>query len=125
MNPDTYKNQWSATQNGTYWAAAKLLERQALAQQKGIISPALGLDTTTTTAKKVTPSKKRHSDASDGPPKKLRKPTKVASQGMESYMLKVQAVSLPEDCYVFDSCPQVIEKIKEFLKREGVSKGKQ
>jgi hypothetical protein len=27
MNPKTYKDQWSATQNGTYWAAARLLER--------------------------------------------------------------------------------------------------
>jgi hypothetical protein len=27
MNPATYKGQWSATQNGTYWAAARLLAK--------------------------------------------------------------------------------------------------
>ena len=29
MDPGTYKNQWSACQNGTYWAAAKLLAEVA------------------------------------------------------------------------------------------------
>lgn len=27
MNPKAYKDQWSAVQNGTYWAAARLLEQ--------------------------------------------------------------------------------------------------
>ena len=28
MNPKTYKDTWSATQNGTYWAAARFLEAE-------------------------------------------------------------------------------------------------
>ena len=28
MNPGNYKNQWNATQNGTYWAAARFLEKE-------------------------------------------------------------------------------------------------
>jgi hypothetical protein len=35
MNPKTYKYQWSAIQNGTYWAAAKFLEAERQAKACG------------------------------------------------------------------------------------------
>jgi hypothetical protein len=35
MHPKTYKDQWSATQNGTYWAAAKFLEAERQAKACG------------------------------------------------------------------------------------------
>ncbi|KAL7543797.1 hypothetical protein ACHAXR_013111 [Thalassiosira sp. AJA248-18] len=34
MNPKTYKEQWSATQNGTYWAAARLLAKVKYENEK-------------------------------------------------------------------------------------------
>ena len=115
MNPRTYKNQWSATQNGTYWAAAKLLEKRAYEQKQAKKQ-----------AKATAAAKKRKttaSDASNSPTKKAKPTPKTTTKDMEAYMQKVQATALPVDgTAVYDSCPQVIQKINEFLKRDGVSK---
>jgi len=54
MNPKTYKDQWSATSNRTYWAGAKLLAR--LEHEKEIAKR---------TTKKVTGGKRKLGDAVD------------------------------------------------------------
>jgi hypothetical protein len=54
MNPMTYKDQWSATSNGTYWAGAKLLAR--LEHEKEIAKR---------TTKKVTGGKRKSGDVAD------------------------------------------------------------
>ena len=115
MNPKYYKDQWSAVQNGTYWAAARLLEQHKHEQKL---------------AKKASGNKKRKSDENGTAATASKKP-KVARSEMEAYMAKVNATELPqgEDGYgglgkVYDSCPQVVKKVKEFLAREGVTKGK-
>ena len=111
MNPKSYKNQWSATQNGTYWAAARLLERRAYEKKHAKKRQA----SVAKAAAAAPPTKKRKSTgrkSSDGAPAKQRP---VTSSKMESYMSHVQLVTLPEDSKVFDSCQEVIAKIKEFL----------
>jgi len=105
MNPKTYKDQWSATQNSTYWSAARLLEKHKFEQKM--------------TKKK----RKRDDDAASvgGPPKKSKA---MAKAEMDLYIEQVLATftSQDEPEFVYDSCPEVIKKIKEFLNRDGVTK---
>ena len=130
MNPKTYKDQWSAVQNGTYWSAARFLEQnkyeQKIAKKTNAAAAAAG-------------SKKRKSSSNDennvnsanadvATTKKSKTETK---KEVESYMERVMATTLPHGTggrgplactRVYDGCPETVKKIKDFYKREGVTK---
>ena len=97
MNPKTYKNQWSAAQNGTYWAAAKLLaqEKHAAKQQAG--------------------KKRKPAAAADAGASGVVKKAKTESRAdAEAWLHKVMA-GTNATTVVYDSCPEVVKKIKQCL----------
>lgn len=144
MNPKTYKNQWSATSNSTYDAAARLLEevqydkeqakkaekeKNKLAKKrKAFVAIATIVDdegskkvkagksnlktSTTTTATVVTTKNKT--------------PTKSKPQLKQEMYDLIQRINAVEDISikdgVYDTCAQVVKKIKAFLAREGMNK---
>ena len=110
----TYKNQWSATANGTYWAGAKLLEQVAyekeLAKRTGKGKRKSGEGTGEGGAKKA-------KVAGEAAPRK-----KTASEvKLEALQLlqRINAVEGVPEGIVYDTCPQVVKKIKDFLQRDG------
>lgn len=90
MNPKTYKDQWSAVQNGTYWAAARFL-----AQKKH---------------ESKTSGKKRKADAGDG--SVAKKSASTSRTEAELLMYRINAVELPENAPVYDSCPELVKKVR-------------
>ena len=103
MNPKTYKNQWSATSNGTYLAAAQLLAEVKhdadVAKKTGKRKPA---------AASVNGSKKAKTGGEAG--------------SFPSKSNKSDAQALIEDAPIYDTCPQVVAKIKSFLNQDGTTK---
>ena len=107
MDPGTYKSQWSATQNGTYWAAAKLLAQVAYEKDLAKIS-SLG---------------KRRSESSESGHSHKRK--KLSSEAKLDALYLIQHINSVEgvrESVVYDTCPQVMTKIKAFLQRDGMTK---
>lgn len=105
MNPGTYKNMWSATENGTYWAAAKFLE-----EERSRPKPKK-----TATKRKEAPA----GTSTSGAPS-----TKCAKVAMEELMLRINAykeIAVTEE-RVYDSCPEVVCKIKAFVSEPGNNK---
>lgn len=102
MNPKTYKNQWSATDNGTYWAAARLLA-QANYEKK---------QANKTGKKRAAGEVQAYSN------KKSKSQLKLEA---EQYIDRINAVQ-DVDGTVYDSCPQLVTKIKAFLAVDGVTK---
>ncbi len=120
MNPKTYKDQWSATSNGTYWAGAKLLAR--LEHEKEIAKE---------TAKKLAGGKRKSGDAADvvvstkkakadDAPRK-RSGAEIKQEAAE-LIRRINAVEDVNESVVYDTCPEVVDGIKSFLKRDGVNK---
>lgn len=110
MNPKTYKNQWSATSNGTYLAAAQLLAEVKhdadVAKKTGKRKPA---------AASVNGSKKAKTGGEAG-----SFPSKSNKSDAQALIDKINAVS--EDAPIYDTCPQVVAKIKSFLNQDGTTK---
>lgn len=129
MNPTTYKDPWTAAHYGTYWAAARLLARVAhekeLAKKAGkrksttaAVATATAAAAAGTSTAPATKKTKTLDDAS--PPRKMTS----AELKLEALQLiqRINAVEgVPEDL-VYDTCPQVVAKIKEFLQRDGMTK---
>lgn len=128
MNPATYKTTWGGAENGTYWAGAKLLARVAyekdLAKASGkrkkattkaaAVADAVGTATAPAT-------KKAKTTGESSPPRKM---TSSGSSKQEATQLinRILAVGGVPDGIVYDTCPQVVAKIKEFLQRPGMTK---
>jgi hypothetical protein len=98
MNPKSYKNQWSAVQNGTYWAAARLLEEES--------------------NKPKAPTKKRKDAPGDSPTDYK----KVAKLAFEEHVLEISSLHVFWDGSVYDSCPELVKKTKAFLEKDGATK---
>ena len=114
VNPKTYKGQWSATQNGTYWAAARLLAEVKYEEDKAKKSGAkrkTGGGADSSVAKKA----KGLADAS-------ATASKMPKAEALAFIDRINAVEVPNDHMVFDSCPQLVTKIKAFLQRDGMTK---
>ena len=119
MNPMTYKDQWSATSNGTYWAGAKLLAR--LEHEKEIAKR---------TTKKVTGGKRKSGDAADvvDSTKKAKTDDAPRKRNAEikreagELIRRINAVEDVNESVVYDTCPEVADGIKSFLLRDGVNK---
>ena len=93
---------WSATENGTYWAAAKLLEEE---RTKPKATAASG--------------KRKASDMTEfAAPKKSKTQAKIEAIEL---MQRIMAVTGTNQS-VYDSGPEVVKKIKAFLEVEGVTK---
>jgi hypothetical protein len=116
MDPKTYKNQWSAAQNGTYWGAAKLLAEVKYEKDK---------------AKKSGTKRKAGSD--DSSEKKAKAGNFLSNNTVASsakntkadaleLINRIHAVEGVPDKIVYDSCPQVVAKIKTFLQRDEMTK---
>ncbi|GKY92535.1 hypothetical protein MPSEU_000223800 [Mayamaea pseudoterrestris] len=104
MNPKTYKNPWSAVENGTYWAAARLLEEERMKPK----------------ASSATGTKRKANDSAGGAEAKKSK-AQAKSDAM-ALMQRIMAVENVNERAVYDSCPEVIKKIKTFLEMDGVTK---
>jgi len=108
MNPKTYKDQWSALQNGTYWGGARLLEEVKYSEakaKKSAGSSAKRKAATSTTGEVAPASKKSKKDQA----------TELINR-----INAVEGVS--DGSAIYDSCPVVVAKIKEFLQRDGITK---
>lgn len=99
MDPSTYKDQWSATQNSTYWAAARLLE-----------------------AERNKPKKRKAKDSAGKPGETVSKKSKGLAA--DELIMAILATEVPTGLPVYDSCPQLVKKIKDFLARDGMTKSK-
>lgn len=130
MNPATYKTTWGGAENGTYWAGAKLLARVAYekdlakasgkrkeATTKAATAAGAGAGGTAT----APATKKAKTTGESSPPRKM---TSSGSSKQEATQLinRILAVGGVPDGIVYDTCPQVVAKIKEFLQRPGMTK---
>lgn len=97
MNPKTYKNQWSAVENGTYWAAARLLEAE---RNKPKDKAAGG---------------KRKANSSSEAGGVAKKSKTEAKAEMLQLMRNINAVEAPgvSEEVVYDSCPQLVKKVSQ------------
>jgi hypothetical protein len=95
MNPKTYKNQWSAVDNGTYWAAAKLLEAERGKK------------------KEAAPSKKRKATTNDGVagPVVSKKSKAELKWDVVAKMNRINSVAGVHESIVYDSCPEIVKKV--------------
>ncbi len=124
-DPSTYANQWNATSNGTYWAAAKLLAAVAfekdLARATGSGSKRKSTrdeyeyDSDDSDVQIVTKRYKSNS----GEIKKTR--TEVQLEAL-AFIRKILSVEGVPDGIVYDSCPELVQKIKAFLTIDGMTK---
>jgi hypothetical protein len=112
MDPKTYKNQWSAVNNGTYWAAARLLaedkwEKQqakkkgggggAAKKRKAAAPPADGAENV--------------GNAGGGAAAAAAKPSaKKTKADAVALMAKINATQA-DTSIVYDSCPEVVKKV--------------
>ena len=120
MDPKTYKGKWSGTQNGTYWAGAKLLAEVKYNADKA----------------KKSGGKRKSGGGSDGAAAKKAKTgtfldnaaagaassKKMSKADAIQFVARINAVEGVPDGVVFDTCPQVVAKIKKFLERDGMTK---
>jgi hypothetical protein len=114
MDPGTYKNTWSAANNGTYWAGARLVAQ--VAHEKELAKKSKG---------------KRKSGETDGGGKKAKvageaaprkkTPTEVKLEALQ-LIQRINAVDGVTEGIVYDTCPQLVAKMKKFLQRDGMTK---
>ena len=103
----SYKNQWSAVQNETYWAAAQFLEKMKDAdkENKAVIA-------------KRKASTSDNTASTSGSATKKTKTKAVSSSRAEGDQLLKDFMATPgvaQDDPVFDKCPQVVKKLQEFF----------
>lgn len=136
MNPSTYKGKWSGCQNGTYWAAARLLaqakydkDQAAKAAKKAEKATKKKAGGAAAGAKrKVAPGDEKATaqDSLTAPPaaKKPKKSKKEEKADANALMERINGTALDDEYpKVFDSCPEIVKKIKSFLSEQpGVTK---
>lgn len=120
MNPKKYKNAWSAVENSTYWAAAKLLEDVKFEKEQAKKKK----------PKKTDPPKKKRK--CDGEPDKASNANKKSKTSKTKAEMKTEAEELIQrilsvegvtsENKIYDTCPQIVKKIKKFLQRDGMTK---
>lgn len=151
MNPGTYKDTWSATQNGTYWAGAKLLARLEHEKEQAKLNAKIeaindkyeakiAKINAKNEAKMATVSSKRdiidltddsmstsnkkaktngEFDSSTAPRKKTSAELK---EDAEELIQRIKATYIGDYYVVYDSCPEIVTKIKTFLETPGTTK---
>mmetsp|Transcript_17031 Transcript_17031/g.22058 ORF Transcript_17031/g.22058 Transcript_17031/m.22058 type:complete len:217 (-) Transcript_17031:262-912(-) len=119
MDPKTYKNQWSATSNGTYWAAAKLLAQRAHEKELDKLRGGGKRKSSTAASGNGAAKKKAKTTGEDAQRKKSGAEMKKEALDL---IQRINAVEGVRQGVVYDTCPQVAKKIKEFLQRDGMTK---
>jgi hypothetical protein len=139
MNPGTYKNMWSATENGTYWAGAKLLAELEHEKEQAKLNAKIEAINDKYEAKTATVSTKRdvidltndstsnkkaktnvgEDDSSTAPRKKTSTELK---EDAEELIQRIKATYIGDYYVVYDSCPEIVTKIKTFLEIPGMTK---
>jgi hypothetical protein len=150
MNPGTYKNMWSATENGTYWAGAKLLAELEHEKEQAKFNAKIDAindkyeakrakinakyeaktATVSTTKRDVidltddsmnTSNKKANTNgkASTAPRKKTSRELK---KDAEELIQRIKDTYIGDYYVVYDSCPEIVTKIKTFLEIPGMTK---
>jgi hypothetical protein len=104
MDPKSYKNMWSACDNGTYWAAARLLEKERNKPKASVKRKAAAVG------------------SASGEGNSSKKSKKEAKSDAISLMQSIMGVTGVNDEVVHDSCPELVKKIKTFLEMDGVTK---
>lgn len=107
MNPKTYKNPWKALENGTYWAAAKLLYQLEQDKNKG--------------KKRKVASAGLEANSGVNKVRKREAEEKMQRINQVAFNLPPNSSS-SEASGIYDSCPQLVKKIKSFLQYSGVTK---
>ena len=126
MDPKTYKDQWSACQNGTYWAAARLLaeDKWDKDQEKKASKGKKKAATTTGTGKRKADGEENAGNATaaaaaSADAKPAAKRTKADAVAL---MARINATQGAHTSIVYDSCPELVKKVKDFLDEPGVTK---
>jgi hypothetical protein len=130
-DPSTYCNQWNATSNGTYWAAAKLLAKVAYEKELAKATSGSGSKRKKSTRNKYESSDEEDDDdvqavvtkrykSNSGEIKKTRTEVQLEALTLLNTITSVEGV--PSDGVVYDSCPELVKKIKAFLARDGMTK---
>ena len=105
MNPKTYKDQWSACQNGTYWAAARLLERVKYEAKLA----------------KATSKKRKTSDSNVAEAIGAKKSKADTKADAEELMYRINQVELDANVPVYDSCPELVKKVRTSMQPPYIS----
>jgi len=130
MDPKTYKDQWSACQNGTYWAAARLLAEdkwtkdQEKKASKGKKKAAA--TTATATGKRKADGEENAGNAAVAAAASASTVAKPAPKRTKAdtvaLMARINATQGAHTSIVYDSCPELVKKMKDFLDEPGVTK---
>lgn len=129
MDPSTYRNQWNAIQNGTYWAAAKLLAKVAYEKELAKATSGSGSKRKTTRDDEYYDSDDYDDEDAQAATKRYKsnsgeiKKTRAEVQ-LEALTLirNIKSVNVRDDGIVYDTCPEIVQKIKAFLTRDGMTK---
>ena len=111
--PSSYKDQWRATKNQTYWAAARFLAKVKYEKEQ---------------EKKASKGKKRKAvangeeNAGNTMHKISKKTKKQDKAGAVALMAKINATQGANTSVVYDSCTEIVTKIKDFVAQPGVTK---
>jgi hypothetical protein len=152
MNPGTYKNMWSATENGTYWAGAKLLAELEHEKEQAKLNAKIEAindkyeakiakinakyeaktatvsttrdvidltDDSKNTSNKKTKTNVGEDDSSTAPRKKTSTELK---EDAEELIQRIKDTYIGDYYVVYDSCPEIVTKIKTFLEIPGMTK---
>jgi len=130
MDPKTYKDQWSACQNGTYWAAARLLaEDKWTKDQEKKASKGKKKAATTTATATATGKRKADGEENAGNAAAVASASAVAKPAPKrtkadtvALMARINATQGAHTSIVYDSCPELVKKMKDFLDEPGVTK---
>ena len=98
MNPKTYKDQWSAVSNDTYWAAARLLEAERNKK-----------------AKKGSSSKKRSRDDEQSANNKKTKQGAMSKTQILELIACILQVEDVDETVVYETCSEVVKKVWIFI----------
>jgi hypothetical protein len=121
MNPGTYKDQWSAVQNGTYWAAARFLEEQRYRNEK--VKEGNNSDSkkrkaaSTTCTSNVEVTTPGNIIANNDSATNSNKKAKLDAFALVSLITSDTSPEVNSKV-IYDSCPELVKKIKSFLQSE-------
>ena len=119
MDPGTYKNTWSAANNGTYWAGARLLAQVAhekeLTKKKSKGKRKSGETAASSGGKKAKVA------GNAAPLARKKTPTEMKLEALQ-LIQRINAVEGVTEGIVYDTCPQLVAKMKRFLQRDGMTK---
>ena len=134
MDPKTYKDQWSACQNGTYWAAARLLaedkwtkdQEKKASKGKKKAATATATATGTSTGKRKADGEENAGNAAVAAAASASTVAKPAPKRTKAdtvaLMARINATQGAHTSIVYDSCPDLVKKMKDFLDEPGVTK---